>query len=229
MLKSIRLVKSPLPMDILKRGFDVVLALFCLALLWPVLAVTAIWIRLHEGRPVIFSQWRLGRCGKPFLIRKFRSMVTSAPQLGSSITTAGDARVTHTGRFLRRFKLDELPQLWNVLLGEMSFVGPRPEVPEYVDIEDPRWREVLSARPGITAPASLAYLDEERLLARAGDPERWYRESILPAKLELNLRYVRSRGFLGDLRVIGETLPRILARAPRQASASGDRPCEEST
>lgn len=216
-------------MDTLKRGFDVVLALFCLALLWPVLAAIALWIRLQEGRPVIFSQWRLGRCGKPFLIRKFRSMVTAAPRLGSSVSSAGDARVTRTGRLLRRFKLDELPQLWNVLLGEMSFVGPRPEVPEYVDFEDARWREVLSARPGITAPASLAYLDEERLLAHAGDPERYYRESILPAKLELNLRYVRNRGFLGDLRVIGETLPRVLARAPRQAGISAGRPREEST
>ena len=216
-------------MDLLKRGFDASLALFGLALLWPVLALIAIRIRLCDGAPVIFSQPRVGRFGKPFLIHKFRSMVTDAPRLGSSVTAAGDTRVTPTGRLLRRFKLDELPQLWNVLKGDMSIVGPRPEVPEYVDLCDAGWQEVLSVRPGVTSPASLAYLGEESLLARANDLERFYRESILPAKLGLNLRYVRQRSFLGDLRVIGETLLRCFARTPATAEIPGERLFEEPT
>ena len=216
-------------MDSLKRGFDAGLALLGLALLWPLLAAIAIRIRLCDGAPVIFSQRRMGRFGRPFLIRKFRSMVVDAPRLGNSITAAGDKRVTRTGRFLRRFKLDELPQLWNVLVGEMSIVGPRPEVPEYVTLEDARWREVLSLRPGITAPASLAYLGEESMLARADDPERFYRESILPAKLELNLQYVRERGFISDLRVIGETLFHCFARTPANPEIPGERLFEEPT
>jgi lipopolysaccharide/colanic/teichoic acid biosynthesis glycosyltransferase len=216
-------------MDSLKRGFDAALALFALALLWPLLAAIAIRIRLCEGAPVIFSQRRMGRFGRPFLIRKFRSMVADAPRLGNSITAAGDARVTRTGRVLRRFKLDELPQLWNVLKGEMSIVGPRPEVPEFVDLHDARWREALSVRPGVTAPASLAFLGEEQMLARANDPVRLYRESILPAKLELNVRYARSRSFAGDLRVIGETLLRCFARTPATPEIPGERLFEEPT
>ena len=216
-------------MDSLKRGFDAGLALLGLALLWPLLAAIAIRIRLCDGAPVIFSQRRMGRFGRPFLIRKFRSMVADAPQLGNSITAAGDARVTGTGRVLRRFKLDELPQLWNVLLGEMSFVGPRPEVPEYVDLRDARWREALSVRPGVTAPASLAFLGEEQMLARASDPVRLYRESILPAKLELNVQYARNRSFAGDLRVIGETLLRCFARTPATPEIPGERLFEEPT
>lgn len=216
-------------MDILKRGFDAGVAFVGLAMLWPVLVVIAIRIRLWDGAPVIFCQERVGRFGRPFQILKFRSMVANAPRLGNSITAAGDKRVTRTGRLLRRFKLDELPQLWNVLKGEMSLVGPRPEVAEYVDLEDARWREVLSVRPGVTAPASLAFLGEEEMLARAKDTERLYRESILPAKLELNLRYVRERSFLGDLRVIAQTLPRCCARNQTTADSPGERLYEEST
>lgn len=216
-------------MDSLKRGFDAGLTLIGLTALWPVLAAIAIWVGLANGRPVLFTQRRVGRFGRPFFIRKFRSMVPDAPSLGRSLTVAGDVRITRTGRFLRCFKLDELPQLWNVLRGEMSLVGPRPEVPEYVDLEDPRWREVLSVRPGMTAPSSLDYFGEEQLLARTRDAERFYRETLLPAKLELNVRYVRTRTFVGDVRVIGKTLLRCFALPSQARRVPGDRLFEEPT
>jgi lipopolysaccharide/colanic/teichoic acid biosynthesis glycosyltransferase len=125
---------------------------------------------------------------------------------GQSITASGDPRVTRVGKIVRKFKLDELPQLWNVLRGEMSLVGPRPEIPEFVDLDLPIWKSVLEVRPGITDPVSIAYRDEEKLLAAAEDPIRYYRETVLPDKLRRNLAYLRKRSLWSDLRVLAETV-----------------------
>lgn len=188
----------------LPRLFDAACAGTGLLLILPVLAGIAILILLDDGPPIFFSQTRVGRNGKSFRIWKFRTM--RANSRGSAITAAGDHRVTPVGAALRKFKLDELPQLFNVVKGEMSLVGPRPEVPEYVQIEAPAWRAVLQARPGITDLASLLYRDEERILAASGDPQVLYRERVLPAKLRLNLAYLRARSFWQDLRLIYLTI-----------------------
>ena len=166
----------------------------------PVLAGVALAILINDGRPVLFSQMRVGKDGKPFRIWKFRTM--RACSYGNVITVAGDARVTKVGATLRKYKLDELPQLVNVLIGDMSLVGPRPEMPEHVQFEAPIWRAVLCVRPGITDLASLLYRDEERILGASEDPYAFYRESVLPAKLLLNLTYLQSRSFWQDLKLI---------------------------
>ena len=171
-----------------------------LLLLAPVLAALAVAILWDDGAPVFFGQTRVGRKGKPFRIWKFRTMRTGSQ--GTVITAAGDPRVTRAGAVLRRCKLDELPQLFNVLKGDMSLVGPRPEVPEYVQLEAPIWQAVLQVRPGVTDLATLLYRDEEKLLGASDDPTAFYREIVLPAKLRLNLGYLRSRSFLRDLRLI---------------------------
>ena len=169
-------------------------------ILMPVLFVVAVLILWDDGPPVCFSQMRVGRRGKLFRIWKFRTMRASSQ--GSVITAAGDGRVTRMGSALRRCKLDELPQLFNVLKGDMSLVGPRPEVPECVRLEAPIWQAVLQVRPGVTDLATLLYRDEEKLLGVSCDPTALYRETVLPAKLVLNLRYLRSRSFWRDLKLI---------------------------
>ncbi len=182
------------------RLFDVTSAAAGLLVVAPVLAALAVLILWKDGRPVLFSQMRVGRRGKLFRIWKFRTM--TANNKGGLITAAGDKRVTRTGTALRRFKLDELPQLFNVLKGDMSLVGPRPEVPECVQLEAPIWQAVLQVRPGVTDLATLMYRDEEALLGASSDPESLYRESVLPAKLVLNLLYIRSKSFWRDLRLL---------------------------
>jgi lipopolysaccharide/colanic/teichoic acid biosynthesis glycosyltransferase len=186
------------------RFLDGFLAGCGLLVLTPILALVAASIVLETGFPVLFTQDRIGRRGKPFRLKKFRTMRPG--KKGTSITVSGDSRITRVGRFLRKFKLDELPQLWNVVRGDMSLVGPRPEVPEFVDFRQPVWRTVLQARPGITDPASIAYRDEETLLARAADPIAYYRESVLPAKLALNVEYLSKRTVASDFRVILQTI-----------------------
>jgi lipopolysaccharide/colanic/teichoic acid biosynthesis glycosyltransferase len=183
-----------------ERLFDMTCSAAGLLLLLPVLAGVALVIILDDGAPVLFNQIRVGRDGKQFRIWKFRTMRSGSA--GSGITTAGDGRVTRAGKKLRKFKLDELPQLFNVLKGDMSLVGPRPEVPEYVEVEAPIWRSVLRFRPGVTDLATLLYRDEERILGASGDPNAFYRASILPAKLILNLAYHLSRSFRQDLKLI---------------------------
>jgi lipopolysaccharide/colanic/teichoic acid biosynthesis glycosyltransferase len=148
----------------------------------------------------LFSQMRVGQYGVQFRIWKFRTM--RAGSAGSAVTAAGDRRITGIGAILRKFKLDELPQLFNVLRGDMSLVGPRPEAPEYVNGRSPMWQAVLQAQPGITDLATLIYRDEEALLEASGDAERFYREGVLPAKLWLNLAYMRTRTFWKDMRLI---------------------------
>ena len=180
--------------------FDVLTAIVGLLLLAPVLGGIALAIALTDGLPVFFRQSRVGRNGKPFQLLKFRSMRSSTT--GPHITGAGDARITRLGAFLRHYKLDELPQLWNVLRGDMRLVGPRPEVPRFVDMTDPTWQAVLSVKPGITDLASLLYRHEEELLAEVNNVEDHYRNTILPAKLALNLEYLSVRTFWSDLKLI---------------------------
>jgi lipopolysaccharide/colanic/teichoic acid biosynthesis glycosyltransferase len=193
-----------------KRLFDVVAAGCGLIVLAPVLLAIALWIRLDSPGPAMFRQRRVGRHGRPFDIYKFRTMVIH-PDHGRQLTVGRDPRITRAGRVLRRTKLDELPQLLNVLVGTMSLVGPRPEVPRYVDRYPPAARQtVLSVAPGITDLAAILYKDENDILGRAPDPEREYIETILPVKLEYYQRYVRDRSFWLDLRILVWTLGAIL-------------------
>ena len=193
-----------------KRIFDVVLAALGLCVLMPLLAVIAVLIKRDSPGPVFFRQERVGRYGRLFRIHKFRTMVADAPARGLAITVGKDPRITRTGAWLRRTKLDELPQLWDVLRGDMSLVGPRPEVPRYVALYPPELREqVLAVRPGITDPSSLEFLDEAERLARSEDPEREYSEVILPAKLRAAARYAEQATLVTDLRVLWGTVWRV--------------------
>lgn len=189
-----------------KRVFDFIAALAGLIFLAPLFVVVACWIKLDSNGPVFFRQQRVGRHGIPFHIFKFRTMAVDT-ESKSQITVGNDARITGAGNFLRHYKIDELPQLINVLLGEMSLVGPRPEVPRYVACYPKDMREiVLSVPPGITDWAAIEYKDESNLLVLADNSEKTYIEVILPAKLEYYVRYVKERSFLTDLRIIFITL-----------------------
>jgi len=197
----------------LKRLFDLVVAAAGLLLLSPLLLGIALWIKLDSPGPVFFRQQRVGRFGVLFRIHKFRSMSDAAPLAGPQLTVGADPRITRAGHVLRRTKLDELPQLIDVLAGTMSLVGPRPEVPRYVAMYPAELRDkVLSVRPGITDPASIEYHDESALLARAADPERVYIEQIMPAKLRFAARYVEQMSVPNDVRLILATLRRLWAR-----------------
>ena len=186
-------------------------AAFGLIVASPVLAVCALAISIEDGGPVFFRQVRIGAQGKRFHLLKLRSMKSSTA--GRSITCGGDSRITRVGKSLRHFKLDELPQLWNVLRGDMNFIGPRPEVPEYVDMSSPQWRAALAFRPGITDPASLVFRYEEQLLAGYSGPDvdAFYRKSVLPKKLALSTRYAQSRSAIKDLRLIALTFKYVLS------------------
>lgn len=186
---------------VLKFIFDRVMALVGLLVLWPVLLVVAVLIRVKmPGGPVIFKQKRVGRNGKLFTMYKFRSMTVG--HSGSSVSVAGESRITPIGAKLRHYKLDELPELWNVLIGDMSFVGPRPDVPGYADMLQGSAREVLKLRPGITGPASLKYRDEEDILAEQPDPQRYNDEVIFPDKVRINLYYLHHYSFIKDIEMI---------------------------
>jgi len=192
----------------LPRAVEATLACFGLAVSSPILLAAAGLIAATSPGPVLFKQQRVGLNGRPFTLLKLRTMRV-APE-GSQLTASGDSRITPVGRWLRRFKLDEIPQLWNVARGDMSLVGPRPEVPRYVDPESPLWRQVLSARPGLTDPVTLRLRDEETLLAGAADPELFYRERLLPWKLNGYLDYLQRRSWATDLGVLGDTVLSIL-------------------
>ncbi|MBK8801159.1 MAG: sugar transferase [Fibrobacteres bacterium] len=195
----------------IKRMFDLVASGFGLVLVGPLLLGVAAWIKLDSRGAVFFRQVRVGRGGQPFRIFKFRTMVVDAERKGMQITVGDrDPRVTRAGYHLRRLKMDELPQLINVFLGDMSFVGPRPEVPRYVELYSTRQRGVLSVRPGITDPASIAFRDENELLAKESDPERAYIETIMPKKLEMNLEYQKRATFASDLLLIWRTVSKIV-------------------
>ena len=196
-----------------KRLFDLLFAFAALLLLSPLLLLLALAIRLDSPGPVFFRQERVGRLGVLFRIHKFRTMRVGAQAHGLAITVGQDARITRVGHWLRHYRLDELPQFVDVLLGRMSLVGPRPEVPRYVAHYPPALRaRVLAVRPGITDPASLAHIDEASLLAAAADPEREYIERILPAKLALQAAYAERATLRSDLWVLGRTLQALLSR-----------------
>lgn len=189
----------------LKIIFDRLMALIGLFFLWPVLLVVAILIKAKmPGGPVLFIQKRVGKKGKLFTMYKFRSMTVN--HSGSSVSVAGENRITPFGAVLRRYKLDELPELWNVLIGDMSFVGPRPDVPGYADKLEGEDRLVLELRPGITGPASLKYANEEEILAKVDDPVRYNDEVIFPDKVRINLKYYHTHSLMGDIRLIFQTI-----------------------
>ncbi len=187
-----------------KRLFDLFFAVFGLLVLWPLFVVVAILIVFDDGFPVFFRQERVGRFGKPFKIWKFRTMKVQND--GPQITVFGDCRITNIGKFLRHYKIDELPQLINVLLGSMSFVGPRPEVKKYVDMYNDQQKLVLQVFPGITDLASLKYINENEVLAKSSDPEKTYINEVMPDKLNLNLEYLERRNILLDLKIIIATI-----------------------
>jgi lipopolysaccharide/colanic/teichoic acid biosynthesis glycosyltransferase len=195
----------------MKRMFDLIFSSLGLLLFFPLFLVISVAIRLDSPGPVFFRQVRVGRYGRPFRIFKFRTMYAGSETGGRKITVGDDPRVTRAGRFLRRLKLDELPQLFNVVKGEMSLVGPRPEVPRYVEFypEEIR-RQVLSVRPGITDIASIKYRDESTLLAGAADPEGMYVNVVLPEKLKHYVRYVSERTLWLDFRIVLLTLREVL-------------------
>jgi lipopolysaccharide/colanic/teichoic acid biosynthesis glycosyltransferase len=193
-------IKSGLP-----RKAEAAIALVGLVMAAPLIALTAIAIALTSRGPVIFRQKRMGRKGRPFTMYKLRTMLPESA--GPQVTAGDDVRVTPVGKFLRKAKLDELPELWNILKGDMSLIGPRPEVPRYVDLGDPMWRLVLEARPGITDPMTLRLRNEEALLVEVeGDRERFYLETLLPFKLEGYLDYLQARSWRSDLKVLWQTI-----------------------
>ena len=192
-----------------KRLFDIVssgIGLLCLA---PVFVVMAIWIKLDSRGPVFYRQTRVGRYGRDFRIFKFRSMRVGSDK-GRQITVGErDPRITRSGYFIRRYKIDELPQLINVFLGDMSIVGPRPEVRKYVDLYSEEQRKVFQVRPGITDLASIKYRNENELLSLVDDPDTYYIDVIMPDKLAINLEYIRHQSFMGDIKIIFNTLFKI--------------------
>lgn len=191
-----------------KRAFDIVCAALGLLVLSPVLLMCALLVGLTSPGGVLFRQERMGRDGVPFTIYKFRSM--RKDNAGLKISTSSDSRITPVGRVLRKTKLDELPQLWNVLKGDMSFVGPRPEVREYTDLYTDEQRQVLLLRPGITGLASIRYRNENDLLSASTDPNRTYIEEVMPAKLALDLEYIPRACVSYDIRLILETLVTVV-------------------
>lgn len=190
----------------MKRVFDIFFSVIGLLLLLWLFVIVAVWIRLDSRGPVFYRQTRVGKDGREFRIFKFRTMRADADK-GSLITIGGcDSRITRAGLFLRRTKIDELPQLINVLLGDMSFVGPRPEVRRYVDLYTPEQLHVLDVRPGITDPASIKYRNENEILGSVGDPYRYYVDVIMQDKLALSLQYIEEQSLIGDLKLIWETV-----------------------
>jgi lipopolysaccharide/colanic/teichoic acid biosynthesis glycosyltransferase len=199
-------LEPPLPGSKAKRIFDAAASCVGLVILSPLLAVIAVLVKLSDGGPVFYRQERVGMGGRPFTMFKFRSMVQNASRLGPSVTQQGDSRITRIGRILRKTKLDELPQLWNVLIGDMSFVGPRPEVACYVQRYTEEQRQILAFKPGITDLATLVFRDEEVLLRNAKNVEDFYVAHCIPRKCKLNLEYARGANLWQDLLIILRTV-----------------------
>ncbi|MDE5549585.1 MAG: sugar transferase, partial [Clostridia bacterium] len=193
-----------------KRCFDIFFSLLGITLLLWLFLIIAIAIKCTSKGPALFKQERVGKNGETFKIWKFRSMVVNAESKGMQITTDGDNRITKVGKFIRKTKIDELPQLFNVLSGKMSFVGPRPEVPKYVALYNEEQQKVLSVKPGITDLASIEFRNENDLLDGDEDPEKKYIEEIMPSKLALNLKYIEKAGFFYDIGLIFKTIGRVI-------------------
>jgi lipopolysaccharide/colanic/teichoic acid biosynthesis glycosyltransferase len=215
------------PVEGLPRTLEQVIGLAGLAAAGPVLAAAGVAIAATSQGPVLFRQQRVGRFGKPFTLYKLRTM--RVENEGPGFTAKGDSRVTTVGKILRKTKLDELPELWNVIMGDLSLVGPRPEVQRYVDMDDPSWREVLQSRPGLTHPVTLELRNEEELLSgQPDDPARFYVEKLVPYKLRGYLRYQRSRTWRSDLKVLVETALVVvipgLAEGPSSEDLTADSP-----
>lgn len=195
---------------IIKRIFDIIVSLIGLIALLPFFLIIAFAIKVDSTGPIFFKQVRISKNGKEFEIYKFRTMIQDAESKGMQITVEKDSRITKVGKFLRKSKIDELPQLINVLKGDMSFVGPRPEVPKYVALYDKDQRNILKVRPGITDIASIEYRDESSILAKSMDPEKTYIEEIMPKKIELNLIYIRNISVLYDVVLICKTIIKVI-------------------
>ena len=197
----------------MKRLFDLSASFFGLILLAPIFVLSALWIMIDSKGPIFFRQERVGFQGSLFRIHKFRTMVLDAEKKGKQITVGADSRITTVGSFLRKYKLDELPQLIDVLVGDMSLVGPRPEVSKYIDYySDDEKHDVLSVKPGITDNASIEFRDENELLASSDDPEATYINEVLPKKIALYRQYVRERSFFGDVAIIFKTIFLIIKK-----------------
>ena len=192
-----------------KRLFDIVASTIALLLFSPVFIVISVWIALDSRGGVFYKQIRVGKGQKEFGLLKFRSMRPNSDKSGQ-LTIGNDSRVTNVGRFIRKYKLDEVPQLINILKGEMSVVGPRPEVPKYVNMYSKQQLRVLEVLPGLTDYASIEYLDEQKVLGASDDPEKTYIEEVMPAKLNLNLKYISDRSFFLDLKLVFKTIGKIL-------------------
>jgi lipopolysaccharide/colanic/teichoic acid biosynthesis glycosyltransferase len=205
----------------MKRLIDILFSFIGLLLLQPFFIVIAIMIKVDSTGPVFFRQGRVGKNFRRFMIYKFRTMVVDAEKKGLRITSGGDRRVTRVGRMLRKFKIDELPQLFNVLKGDMSLVGPRPEVEEYVKLYEEDYREILKRRPGITDVSSIIFREEEAVLENQADPEGYYKKILLPEKIRLTKEYIEKSSFLYDLKLVLNTLHRIFY--PPDVSRDGYR------
>ncbi len=206
----------------MKRLFDILFSFIGLLVLQPLFIFVAIVIKLDSKGPIFFRQGRVGKDFRRFVIYKFRTMVVDAEKRGLRITSGGDGRITRAGSTLRRFKIDELPQLFNVLKGDMSFVGPRPEVEEYVKLYERDFREILKRRPGITDVSSIIYREEEEVLKNQVDPEGYYKEILLPEKIRLAKEYMENTSLLHDLKLVLNTLHKIFyppAAAPTMTIA----------
>ena len=197
---------------ITKRVFDIVACVTAGLVLCPLWLFIGLAVACGSKGGAFYRQTRVGRNGKEFKLLKFRTMRKDADKIGGLITVGEDNRVTRIGKFLRKYKLDELPQFLNIIKGDMSIVGPRPEVPKYVALYDERQRRVLSVRPGLTDYASIEYISESELLAQSPDPDKTYIEEIMPAKLELNLKYIDNQSVMEDLRLIFRTLFSIVKK-----------------
>ncbi len=195
----------------IKRAIDITLSALGLIALIPLFLLVAVLIKREDRGSVFFRQVRVGQGGKLFRIYKFRTMVENAEKLGVQVTKGDDPRVTRIGKFLRKYKIDELPQLINVLKGDMSLVGPRPEVPKYVEAYREDYEEILKVKPGITDYASLEYIREEEILKETSNPEETYIKEILPQKIELYKRYVRELSFKTDMAILFKTIIRIFS------------------
>jgi lipopolysaccharide/colanic/teichoic acid biosynthesis glycosyltransferase len=210
----------------MKRLFDIITSLLGLILLSPLLVLIALAIKLSSKGPVFFKQKRVGRSGKPFILYKFRSMTLFELETEGVFQPGNVSRVTSVGKFFWKSKLDEIPQLINVLIGNMSLVGPRPEVGNWVAVYPDAWKKILTVRPGITDNASILFRNEESILAEAEDPEQMYREVILPKKLELYIDYANNRTFFGDILILLKTL-KVLRFYERNAEDPSSRNAED--